>query len=127
MTKATLTFRLLLWAAILFAVTMAVLPHPPSMPIDRFGDKAEHMTAFAVISALAACAYPRFPLARIGERLSFLGALIEVVQSIPALHRDCDIRDWLADTAAILAALLLVAIARRLRGGAISSTDDAPA
>ena len=41
---------------------------------------------------------------RIGERLSFLGALIEVLQAIPELHRDCDIRDWIADTAAIATA-----------------------
>ncbi|MDF0488788.1 hypothetical protein PX554_11660 [Sphingomonas sp. H39-1-10] len=115
MTKATLTFRLLLWAAILFAVTMAVLPHPPHMPIDRFGDKFEHMTAFAVISALAARAYPRFPLVRIGERLSFLGALIEVAQSIPALHRDCDIRDWVADTLAITVVLLVAGMLRGRR------------
>jgi hypothetical protein len=42
------------------------------------------------------------PRWRIAERLSFFGALIEVSQSIPSLHRDCDIRDWFADTAAIL-------------------------
>lgn len=112
MTKATLMFRLLLWAAIVFAVTMALLPHPPHMPIDRFGDKFEHMTAFAVISALAARAYPRFPLLRIGERLSFLGALIEVMQSIPALHRDCDIRDWVADTLAITVVLVIAGLFR---------------
>lgn len=115
MTKVTLAFRVLLWAAIVFAVTMAVLPHPPHMPIDRFGDKFEHMTAFAVLSALAARAYPRFPLLRIGERLSFLGALIEVVQSIPELHRDCDIRDWVADTLAITAVLLVTAMFRGRR------------
>ena len=51
---------------------------------------------------------------RILERLSFVGALIEVVQSIPQLHRDCDIRDWIADTAAI-AVMLLILGAVRLR------------
>jgi hypothetical protein len=40
--------------------------------------------------------------------------LIEVLQSIPALHRDCDIMDWVADTGAILVALALVALIRRL-------------
>ncbi|CAN5421486.1 hypothetical protein BH10PSE15_BH10PSE15_02110 [soil metagenome] len=115
MSKVTLSFRLLLWAAIVFAVTMAVLPHPPHMPIDRFGDKFEHVTAFAVISALAAFASPRFPLARIGERLSFRGALIDVVQSVPALHRDCDIRDWIADTMAIAVVLLVAGSFRRGR------------
>lgn len=120
-------FRFAFWAALVFACVMAFLPHPPHTPLDPYGDKVQHMSAFAVLAALSALGYAQTPLLRIAERLSFLGALIELVQSIPALHRDCDIRDWLADTAAILAALLLVAIARRLRGGAILSTDDAPA
>jgi hypothetical protein len=47
--------------------------------------------------------------------LSFLGALIEVAQSIPALHRDCDILDWVADTVAITVALLIVAAVRKSR------------
>jgi VanZ family protein len=112
MTKTTLMLRLLFWAAAIFAVTMAVLPHPPHMPVDQFGDKFEHMLAFATMSTLAAAAYPRFPLFRIGERLSFLGALIEVVQSIPELHRDCDIRDWVADTLAITVVLLVAGLFR---------------
>ena len=40
--------------------------------------------------------------------LSLFGALIEVFQSIPALHRDSDVVDWIADTAAGIVVLLLV-------------------
>jgi hypothetical protein len=36
------------------------------------------------------------------------GAFIELVQAIPALGRDSDVRDWVADTAAIIAVLLIV-------------------
>ncbi len=108
--------RIMVWVAIAAAVTMALLPHPPAVPIDRYGDKVEHMLAFAVIGLLAAIGYREVPLVRIAEHLSFLGALIEVGQSIPALGRDCDIRDWIADTAAILAVLAVVAIARRQAG-----------
>jgi hypothetical protein len=36
-----------------------------------------------------------------------------VMQAVPALHRDCDIRDWIADTVAIAVILLLVWSARR--------------
>ena len=108
----------LLWAAIFTAVVMALLPHPPALPIDHYGDKFEHMLAFAVIALLAAMAYREVPLVRIGERLSFLGALIEVGQSIPSLHRDCDIRDWFADTGAVVVMLTAYAIARRFRRGA---------
>ncbi len=115
MTKRAIAARALFWLALVVAVTMAILPHPPHTPLDQFGDKVEHMTAFAVMSVFAAIGYPAARLPRIGERLSFLGALIEVAQSIPALHRDCDIRDWIADTVAITVTLLIVAAVRKGR------------
>ena len=40
--------------------------------------------------------------------LSLFGAAIEVVQAIPALHRDSDVSDWLADTIAAVAVVLLL-------------------
>jgi VanZ family protein len=106
-------FRVGLAIAIVVALTMALLPKPPHLPIDRFGDKFEHSLAFATMAILAVMGFPREPLLRIGERLSFLGALIEVLQSIPALHRDCDIRDWIADTIAIAVTLWIVSLVRR--------------
>lgn len=115
MNRTVLT-RVALVLAVVFAVTMALLPKPPHMPIDQFGDKFKHMLAFATLALLAALSYPRARLFRIGERLSFLGAMIEVLQSIPSLHRDCDIRDWIADTLAITVVLLIVWIVRRGRG-----------
>jgi len=105
----------LFWLALAFAVAMALLPHPPSLPIDRFGDKFEHMLAFGTLTLLADFAYPATPRLRIAERLSFLGAMIEVTQSIPALHRDCDIRDWIADTVAILVVTGLMRLWRTWR------------
>ena len=96
------------WIALIFAVTMALLPHPPHV-MGQIWDKYQHMLAFGTLSLFAAFAYPMQPLTRLGERLSFLGALIEVAQSIPALHRDCDIFDWVADTFAIILVLLIVA------------------
>jgi VanZ family protein len=70
------------------------------------------MLAFSVLAILGANGYRSVGLPLLGERLSFLGALVEVCQSIPALHRDCDIRDWLVDTLAIIITLLIV---RRFR------------
>ena len=110
--------RIMMWAAVFTAVVMALLPHPPALPIDSYGDKFEHVLAFATIALLAAIGYPEVPLPRTAERLSFLGSLIEVGQSIPWLGRDCDIRDWIADTAAVLATFALVALARRVIGRA---------
>jgi len=102
-----------MWLAILLAVTMALLPHPPHVPVDRFGDKFEHMLAFATMTLLAAAGHPATPLPRLAERFSFLGALIEVFQSIPALHRDCDVLDWVADTASIVVVLAVYGLVSR--------------
>lgn len=110
-----LLLRLLFWAALAFAVVMATLPKPPHLPIDSFGDKFEHVLAFATLAALGSAAFAHTTLSRLGERLSFLGAVIEVVQSIPALHRDCDIMDWIADTCAVAVVLLVAHALRRRR------------
>jgi hypothetical protein len=94
------------WLCLAGAVTLALLPHPPEL--RELSDKAQHMLAFGTLALLGSFAFPAMPTARLGERLSFLGALVEVAQSIPMLHRDCDIRDWIADTLAIAAVLILL-------------------
>lgn len=101
--------RVALVTATIFALVMALVPHPIQVPA---GDKWQHMAAFGTLTILSVAAFPRTPLHRVGERLSFLGALIEVLQSIPALHRDCDIMDWLADTYVIVGVLVVVRIVR---------------
>jgi len=101
--------RALFWIALLGATTLAIMPQPPQLPTDQFGDKFNHILAFSVMAALAGLAWPDAPRLRIVERLSFLGAMIEVVQSIPGLHRDCDVRDWIADTLAVVVVTLIVA------------------
>ena len=57
MNRTTLT-RIALVVAIVFAVTMALLPNPPHLPIDQFGDKFGHMLAFAMMAVLAALSFP---------------------------------------------------------------------
>ncbi len=105
--------RVLFWSALVFAVVMAVLPHPPQ--IGHVSDKYQHVAAFGTLTLLATAAYPRAELLRIAERLTLVGAVIEVVQSIPWLHRDCDIMDLLADVAAIAIAIAVVLVHRRVR------------
>lgn len=99
-------------AAVAFTIFMALTPHPPSLPIDGFGDKFEHMLAFATLAFLASFAFVSVSDWAILFRLSVLGAIIEVLQAVPSLHRDCDWRDWLADTIAVGMALMLAKIAR---------------
>lgn len=105
--RASRTARLLFWGAALFAFVMAVLPHPPEVPGNP-NNKVLHITAFATLSLLGSFAYPATALVQLFVRLSLFGAGIEFVQAIPALHRDSDFWDWVADTVAVAAALLPV-------------------
>lgn len=100
------------WSATLFAFVMATLPQPPQLP-GQPSDKIQHILAFTVLAALAAAAYPRTRLLKIGLGLSAFGALIELVQTIPMLHRDAEFIDWIADTAAAAIVLALAALVRR--------------
>ncbi len=113
--------RVAFWPVLAIAAYMAFAPQPPDVGIARFGDKFQHVLAFAILSVIAQLGFTATPRWRIAERLSFLGALIEVVQAIPALKRDCDIKDWIADTLAIVvvtAAFVWADRARARRGGA---------
>ena len=106
--------RLAFWAAGLFAFVMALLPHPPQLP-GHPSDKVQHMAAFAVLGLLGSLAYPRLRTWRLLVGLSIFGALIELAQEIPMLHRDSDPFDWLADTVACAVVLLAVAAWRASR------------
>ena len=99
--------RLLFWAAATFAFVMAVVPQPPELPGEP-NDKIQHMIAFATLGLLGAWAYARTPLLQLLAALSLYGAAIELVQAIPALHRDSDVKDWIADTVACGLVLLAV-------------------
>ncbi|MEH3104336.1 MAG: hypothetical protein PGN12_10560 [Sphingomonas phyllosphaerae] len=110
MTEVRVPWFFALIVATSFAVGMALMPHP--VQIAEVGDKWQHMAAFGTLTLLSVLAFPTSSLLRIGERLSFLGAMIEVLQSIPSLHRDCDIMDWVADTTIIVAVLIVVRIGR---------------
>src|ERR1700754_1522704 len=99
-------FQLAFFLAVACAFVMATLPKPPILPGNP-QDKIQHITAFVVLTVLAIPAFPRVRLPYIVIGLSAFGALIEIVQAIPALHRDSDWRDWLADTVAILGAMLV--------------------
>jgi VanZ family protein len=112
--RASRASRFLFWAAFCFAFVMAVLPHPPEIPGNP-GDKLQHIAAFATLALLGSFAYPATALLQLLVRLSLFGALIEAVQAIPSLHRDSDVWDWVADTAAVAVVLLLVWGWRRRR------------
>ena len=113
------TFRLAFYATTLVALVTALAPAVPFEPVFAYMDKVEHFAVFAVLAGLALFGFPEAPRRLIVERLSFFGAAIEVLQSIPALHRDCDVFDWATDTlAAAVAVLLLTRLVPALRSRA---------
>ena len=103
----------LFWAAALFAFVMAVMPHPPTFEHEP-SDKVQHVTAFATLALLGFYAFPGLKWWKFLIALSLFGAAIEVIQGIPALHRDSDIIDWLADT---IAAVLMLGLLNWLQPG----------
>ena len=105
-------FVLAFWLAAAFAFVMATLPRPPALP-GQPSDKVQHVIAFSVLTVLAFTAWPWKCWLRIVIGLSAFGALIEIVQLIPALHRDGDWMDWLADTAAVLFVAGFMHVGRR--------------
>lgn len=113
--RALLLFRIAFWGALAFALFMALDPKPPQIGPQNLWDKWYHMAAFATLAFLGGLAWPRLPLLRLGEHLSFVGALIEVLQANPLIHRDCDIMDWVADTIAITVVLLFIQLLRKAR------------
>lgn len=105
--------RALFWAAAAFAFVMASMPKPPQLPGDP-GDKVQHIIAFAVLAALARAGWLNVSGWRLLAGLSAFGALIELVQAIPALNRHADWIDWMADTLAAAAVLGMAALVRKM-------------
>lgn len=104
----------LFWSALVFAFVMAILPRPPQLP-GAPSDKVQHILAFTTLTFLALAAYPRARPLAIGLGLVALGGIIELVQTVPALHRDASWLDWGADALAVLLVLLAgVPLRRRL-------------
>ena len=103
--------RLLFWAAAAFALTMAVIPQPPEVP--DLSDKVQHAAAFITLSLLGCWAFPRLSWLRLLLFLSMFGGAIELIQMTSLVHRDGDVLDWITDTAAIAAGLLLATPLRR--------------
>ena len=109
-------------AALGLTMVMALLPQPPELPV-ALSDKTQHATAFAILAALGACAWPR-RLAQIAVVLMIIGGLIEILQMIPILHRDAEFADWAMDVAATLAVLLVVRMVQGKRASVALAEPD---
>lgn len=105
--------RLVFWLALAVTLVMALLPNPPALP-KQATDKVQHVAAFAALTFLAALGFQGLRLRVIFVAMAALGMAIEILQMIPALHRDAQASDWLADCAATATALLLCGALRWL-------------
>lgn len=103
-------FLILFWVVAIAIVALALTPSPPALGI---GDKIEHVAAFACLSLLSLVAFHNRRKVLLALALAALGALIELVQVWPALHRSSDGIDWLADCAAIGAVFGSAAVLQR--------------
>ena len=105
--RRLIILRFTFWLAAAIALVMALVPHPPQLPGEP-SDKIQHIAAFLLLGALGSFAYPKTRPVYLGAGLSLFGAAIEILQLIPALHRDGDPLDWLADTAAVVLIITLL-------------------
>lgn len=105
--------KLAFWAALVFALVMALLPRPPQLP-SQPSDKVQHILAFAVLTGLALAAYAHVSWVRIGLGLAAFGGFIELAQMIPALGREGSWLDLAADCGAVAVVLALGVPLRRL-------------
>lgn len=94
-------------------VTVVFAFSPAGAGLHLFAwDKADHFASFFAIMTAAIVSFPRQPLWRIAVVVSAAGAGIELIQALPIVGRDCDVRDWVADNIGIGAVLGLVLCAR---------------
>ena len=106
-------FRILFWLAVAITLYFAWAPHPPTLlPTDKY----QHALAFAVLAGVATLGWPKTRWWMTAALLAAFGALIEVVQAIPSVHRDADVHDWYADVIAVAFALVLSHLLLRVIG-----------
>ncbi len=74
-------------------------------------DKANHALAFLVWTLLVGCGWPRAGVVRVGAVMLGLGIGIELIQGLPAVGRDADGLDVVADMVGFAAGWGLLAAA----------------
>jgi VanZ family protein len=104
----------------LYAIAVAILlyiclaPHQDVPGSELVWDKAEHATAWTVLTGLGLILSTKRKWA-IGVFALVLGAAVEIAQASMGWGRNGDWRDLIADIVGIAAAYLIWGAARRLR------------
>lgn len=103
-------FRWAFWLLTVAVFTVAVAPLGEGGPPGS--DKVEHFLAFLALTIGAGLAYPRAPLWRLAAILIAYGGLIEIIQGLPFVGRDCSVWDWLTDIAGVVAGAAVLTLSR---------------
>ncbi|CAL4869885.1 hypothetical protein MMA231_04177 (plasmid) [Asticcacaulis sp. MM231] len=111
-------------------VALAVISYYAFKPSGMGGgffawDKADHFCAFFVITGLAMVAFPRLPIPVIGMVVAAFGVAIELVQGLPFIDRDMDVKDVIAELLA-LGAIFGTVVAVYIRTAAASAACEGP-
>jgi len=105
--------RVAFWLALAASLWLALAPNVgPKLPPGPW-DKVEHFFAFYLLTLFALVAHPGLRRRQAFAGMVAYGALIEALQAIPALNRNADPWDLLADVLGIGAALLPTLVGRR--------------
>lgn len=99
-----MVLKVLAIALVIAVFVVALLPGGVALPGNP-GDTIQHSVAFVALTFAFRMAWPGVAWIHHFSLMVALGGAIELVQLVPALHRDPGIGDWLVDVAAILVTL----------------------
>jgi VanZ family protein len=105
-----LGLRLAYWLGVAAVFVLAVAPFAEGGPDGL--DKVKHFAAFLVVALGGAAVYPRAPLWGVALAVIAYGGLIELIQALPIVGRDCSFWDWMTDVAAALAGVAPIQVWR---------------
>lgn len=102
-------------AAVACAILMAWLAFRPAVEVAGGlpWDKANHALAYLTLTVFTRLGWPTLRVAALLALMLVSGIVIEVVQGLPAIGRDADAMDIVADGFGAAAGLLFLAVLRR--------------
>jgi len=110
--------RLFRTATLICAVAVAWLAFRPAVEVEAGlpWDKANHASAFAVLTFLAGRGWPRLSPAVLVLIMLAAGIGVELVQGVPQVGRDADAWDVVADAVGIALGWAVLRAGRRRSG-----------
>jgi VanZ family protein len=94
------------WVAVIAALVVCLVPGK-YVEVPNLNDKVEHATGFVLLVLWFCGIYSRRRYWVIALSFLVFGALIEVLQGAMNWGRHADILDWCADSAGVIAGILL--------------------